>query len=118
MQFYDVFADLCIENDVSINKACDGIGIAHGTPSQWKQRGSIPNELTVRRVAKYFGVTPQYITAKLNGEEPVAESSTEDYLELLRTRPEMRMLFNSAKNASKEQIEAVARMIEGFANAN
>ncbi len=37
-----------------------------------------------------------------------------EYLEELRTRPEMRMLFETSKGMSKEQIAAVVAMLEGF----
>ena len=36
------------------------------------------------------------------------------YLEELRTRPEMRMLFETSKNMTTEQIQAVVQMLEGF----
>lgn len=36
------------------------------------------------------------------------------YMEELRTRPEMRMLFKVSKNATKEEIEKVVQMIEAF----
>lgn len=37
-----------------------------------------------------------------------------DYLENLRTRPELRMLFQTSKDMTPEQIRAVVQMIEGF----
>ena len=37
-----------------------------------------------------------------------------EYLDELRTRPEMRMLFSTTKNATKAQIEAIVQFIEGM----
>lgn len=37
-----------------------------------------------------------------------------ELINALHSRPEMKTLFRSAKNASKEQIEAVAQMLESF----
>ena len=36
------------------------------------------------------------------------------YLDILKNRPEMRMLFDVSKNATKEQIEAIVHFIEGM----
>ena len=40
------------------------------------------------------------------------ESELEEYLEELRTRPEMKMLFNLTKNATKEDVEKAVKIIE------
>jgi len=37
-----------------------------------------------------------------------------DYLEELRNRPELRLLFETSKDMTPEQIKAVVHMIEGF----
>ena len=37
-----------------------------------------------------------------------------EYLEELRTRPEMKMLFKTSKHMTKEQLEGVVAMLEGF----
>ena len=42
----------------------------------------------------------------VNGDEELTE-----YLEMLKTRPEMRMLFQISKDATKEDVEAAVRVI-------
>lgn len=39
-----------------------------------------------------------------------------EYLEILKTRPEMRMLFQLSKDATKEDVEAAVRIIEALRN--
>lgn len=39
-----------------------------------------------------------------------------EYLEELRTRPEMKMLFDSSRHMSIDQVKAIVAMIEGFRN--
>lgn len=39
-----------------------------------------------------------------------------EYLEALKTRPEMRMLFQLSKDATKEDVEAAVRIIEALRN--
>ena len=49
----------------------------------------------------------------LGHEEPEQEDISE-FLEELRTRPELRILFQTSKDMTPEQINAVVQMIEGF----
>lgn len=43
-----------------------------------------------------------------------ADDDFAEYLEELRTRPEMRMLFDSSRGMSPEQVKAIVQMIENF----
>lgn len=47
-------------------------------------------------------------------EQAEAEYELNAYLEELRTRPEMCMLFKTFKGATKEEVEQVVKMIEQF----
>lgn len=47
----------------------------------------------------------------VNGDEELTE-----YLEVLKTRPEMRMLFQLSKDATKEDVETAVRIIEALRN--
>ena len=44
----------------------------------------------------------------------VEDESLKEYLEELRTRPEMRMLFDVGKHMTVEQIKGIVAMLEGF----
>ena len=43
-----------------------------------------------------------------------APSELDEYLEQLRTRPEMRMFFSLAKDATKSEVEDAARIVEAY----
>ena len=49
-------------------------------------------------------------------EKPIAnpDDELEEYLEMLRTRPESRMLLSTVKGATKEEVEANVRVIEAL----
>ena len=71
----------------------------------------------LERIADVFGVS---VSALLGREEPLVNGDAEltAYLEALRDRPEMRMLFSVTKNATKEDVEAAVRIIEALRNRN
>jgi transcriptional regulator with XRE-family HTH domain len=43
-----------------------------------------------------------------------AEAELQEYLELLRTRPEMKVLLDTVKDATKEEVEANVQFIEAL----
>ena len=55
-------------------------------------------------IADFFNTTTDYLLGRENLASE-KKSELDDYLEELRTRPEMKMLFNVTKNASKEDLE-------------
>lgn len=78
---------------------------------------------TAQKIADYFSVTvdrvlngPETKKAPTDGERNHAIDQIDDelkeYLDQLRNRSEMRMLFSTTKNATKAQIEAIVKMIE------
>jgi CHASE3 domain sensor protein len=74
------------------------------------------NAVTAEKLARYFGVSVGYL---LGTQEDPAELVNDDpelteYLQQLSERSEMRMLFHVTKHATKEQIEAIVRMVESL----
>lgn len=123
--FYDRWEELRQKKGVSRQKACEDCGYARTAWNKWKL-GAVPNGEGLQTIADYFGVTTDYL---LTGEEtkkaPTQEGERDhaidhvdeeliDYLDELRNRSEMRMLFSVAKNANKQKIEAIVKFIEGL----
>ncbi len=76
---------------------------------------------TIEKLAIALNVRPSYLMCMDDDPSPL-NSDTEDdeytsYLEELRTRPEMKMLFKTSKNMTTEQIKAVVQMLENLQNS-
>jgi hypothetical protein len=70
----------------------------------------------LQKISDYFGVSIDYL---LTGKEKSPEAEAQEfyeYLEELKNRSEMRMLFKLAKNATKEEVEQTVRIIEAIRN--
>ena len=115
--FYDNYVRLCNSVNKSPSAVAIEIGIAKPTVSRWKS-GSKPNHATAVKVADYFGVPVSELTEdkKEKAAIDVVDDDLKEYLDELRTRPEMRMLFSTTKTATKAQIEAIVKFIEGMQN--
>lgn len=118
--FYDRFVYLCKRKGVTPSRAALDAGISKSLVTKWKTNNAKdPSPDVVRKLAKYFGVsvaellgeTSQSEKPLINGDEELTE-----YLEMLKTRPECRMLFQLTKDATKEDVEAAVRIIEALRN--
>lgn len=113
--FYDNYVRLCNSVHKSPSAVAIEIGIAKPTVYRWKS-GSIPNHATAVKVADYFGVPVSELTGEQKEQAAidVVDDDLKEYLDELRSRPEMRMLFSTTKTATKAQIEAIVKFIEGM----
>ncbi|MFI3326400.1 MAG: helix-turn-helix transcriptional regulator [Clostridia bacterium] len=110
--FYERVSTLCEKHGISAYKMCKDIGISPSIISDLKaDRRRGVNAQTGEKIAKYFSVTISYL---LGNEELQQEDELDLYLEQLKNRPEMRMLFSLAKNASKEDVERTVKIIEAL----
>lgn len=114
--FFDRYAELCKTKGETPNSVAKIIGASSGSVTAWKN-GTEPRYSTVAKIADFFEVSIDYLLGKetekplINGDEELTE-----YVQILKTRPECRMLFQLSKNATKEDVEAAVRIIEALRN--
>jgi len=83
----------------------------------WKRDRGIPDDNMLTQIADLLGTTIEYLTDKSDQKnKPLVNNDEEltEYLEELKTRPEMKMLFNLAKGATKEDVEKAVKIVEAF----
>lgn len=89
----------------------DYIGVSKGTFTDWKSGKTVSYNKYLPKIAEFFDVSVDYLVGN-----PQKDSDDElmEYLEELRMRPEMKMLFSLTKNATKKDVEAAVRIIEAM----
>lgn len=65
--FYDRFKRLCLEKGVSEMKAATDIGLSTSTTWKWRT-GATPRFETLKKLAAYFDVSPEYFLENGNDE--------------------------------------------------
>lgn len=55
--FFDIYEQLCKENNVSLSKAAVDMGISKSAVSMWKKKGLTPRKEQLLKIANYFGVS-------------------------------------------------------------
>lgn len=68
----------------------------------------------VIKICKGLGITIEQMEflTQSTGEDYYLNKDTAEYAEMLRTRPEMRMLFSASRGISKEDMEKAVEYIE------
>ena len=106
--FWENYLSLCAGRGKSANAVAKELSIASGTVTEWK-KGRVPQNATLKKIADYFGITVENLIGNASDDDEMNE-----YLEQLRTRPELKMLFSLAKGATKQDIEQAVAIIEAL----
>ena len=95
------------------------LGISKSAVSMYERGNREPELELLEKMADVFGVS---INTLLGRKEPESlvnnDAELTSYLEELRDRPEMRMLFSVTRGATKEDVEAAVRIIEALRGRN
>ncbi|QEY34655.1 helix-turn-helix transcriptional regulator [Caproiciproducens galactitolivorans] len=116
MDTFDRISELLRKNKMTQADLARKTGISTGLISQWKNRSQNPSAEKLQKVAECFNVSVDYLLGNEQKEKPLVNNDEEltAYLEELKTRPEMKMLFNLAKGATKEDVEKAVKIVEAF----
>ena len=99
------------------------------TVYDWKRGKSKSYMSNLTKIADYFDVSTDYLLGKTdipkvqnivvtdkNGNQMALDDETLEYIDSLRTRPEMRVLFSVTNKATKEDIIKAVKIIEALKN--
>lgn len=114
---YENIMELCSERGIRGARLCSDIGISKGLLTDLKMgRRTGVSAVTAQKIASYFGVSVGYLLGEEVEKTPLVNEDEEltEYLQVLKTRPECRMLFQLSKDATKEDVEAAVRIIEAL----
>jgi len=111
--------ELRIQRGMNMREAAKVFQIPYTTYVDYDKGNYEPSMDQLIEFAKYFDVSVDYLIGKTD--DPRTEEkqqSDEDelaaYLEMLRTRPEMKVLLDTVKGATKEEVEANVKFIEAL----
>lgn len=105
------------ERGINAKQLSQGTGISTGNISDWKSGKAAPSAKSLAKLSEFFGVTTDYLLGNTDQtKKPLVNDDEEltEYLEQLKTRPEMRMMFQLAKGATKEDVEKAVKIVEAF----
>lgn len=97
------------QNDI----VCD-LGMTSSTVSDWATGKKYPRVDKMQQLADYFGILKSDLTEEHIETQLTDDIELQQYLEELKNRNEMRILFSVAKNATKEDVMQAVKIIEAL----
>lgn len=101
-------------NGKNQNDIVRDLNITASTVSDWANGKKYPRVDKMQKLADYFGVLKSDLTEEHIESQLTDDIELQEYLEELKNRSEMRMLFSLAKNATKEDVLQAVKIIEAL----
>ena len=111
---YSIFEELLQKYGVSTYKVSKDTGIAQSVFSSWKNGISTPKQDKMQIIADYFNVSIDYLMTgkeKEGGETYYFNEETKKIAQKVFENKSLRMLMDSAQDATPEDIETVHSML-------
>ena len=95
------------------------LGVKYSTYITYEKGIYEPNLLLLQQMAQYYNVSIEYLVGRTDDPRTIADKQRDEdglnkYLEMLRTRPEMRILLDTVAGATKEEVEANVHFLEAM----
>lgn len=124
METKDFIKQRRLQLGLSQQEVARSVGVSEATVSRWES-GDIANMGAgrIKLLAQVLQASPMHIlgeAAEATGGAGEAEAADPrdpelvEYLQQLRSRPEMRMLFSTTKNATRAEIERAVKIIQAL----
>lgn len=110
--FSNVLKSLRLNAGLNQEELGKKLGLAKSTISMYENGIREPNLETLEAIADYFNVDMNTLTDSKSSAD--LNTELQGYLEELKNRSEMRMLFSLAKGATKEDVEQAVKIIEAL----
>lgn len=101
----------------NITELCRSAGVSRASMTELKMgRSKDLSKQNALKLSRALNVSLEEIYGVEQKEKPLVNDDEEltEYLEVLKNRPDMRMLFKLSKNATKEDVEQAVKIIEAL----
>lgn len=127
MAFDNIF-EIMKERGLTAYRVSKDTGISQASIADWRKGRSKPKIDKLKILAEYFGVSLASLTGESSEIDDTrqiqaqngyyVDKETAEYAEMLRTRPNARLLFSAAKDISKEDMQKAVEYIEFLKSKN
>jgi len=112
MEFKERVKALRKKRKLSQAQLADKIGVSAGTVGFWETGARMPSVKTQEALASFFNVSLDYLLCREDDSPYYLDPEIAEYAEFLRTNPEYRILFDTTRKVSKDDIDFVRQFLE------
>lgn len=99
------------ENNINQVELSKILGVSESTVGKWILCKAIPRMGVIQKLSDYFHVGKSYFLEEDENTGYYTDPTVNEYAEQLRTNPNMRLLFDAAKDMKKEDIDYVVDLV-------
>lgn len=107
--FYDRFAALCEERNISLNKAATEIGLSNSTVTKWKKTGATPQGATLNKIANYFNISINYL---LEFDNKLRNEIIENEKQIAEIKKQLNFCFDKERKELEDSLKILEEVHE------
>ena len=118
---YSVYAELRDKKGLSDYAVAKETGVGRSTLSDWKTGKHEPNTDNLIKIASFLGVSVEYIKKgekQAEEEKYYLDEETAKLAQELFDNPDMRILFDAARDSKPEDLQRAADLLKRFKETN
>ena len=104
------------QRNLSQQQLADKLGISNSTISMYERGEREPDFEMLELIGDYFNVDTNYLLGKEIGSTYYLDPEVAELAKVLYERPEMRILFDASKNATTEDVQMAADLLDRLSN--
>lgn len=120
MALYDKIKELCDQNNVAVTAVEKELGWGRGSIGKLRKNGIMASD-RLQAIAEYFGVSTDYLLDVQNDVQPQGyylNEETAQYAQEIFDNPNLRALFDAARDISKKDQKMLVDMAIRFKETN
>lgn len=115
---YEIFESLLRKENVTATDVSKATGIPRSAFTDWKKGRSTPKVDKLQKIADYFGVSMEYLSAGKLSEDYYLNDETAQIAQEIFDDPNLRALFCAARGVKPEQMKLAEQMLRQFKETN
>lgn len=103
-------------NNKTRNDMCEALGVKYTTFSDWVNGNVYPRIDKIELMANYFGIEKSDLIEDKSSSEPsyYTNKETQQLAQEIFDNPDLKILFDTAKDCSPEDMKKVISMVKAF----
>lgn len=112
MEFGERLKDLRAGRHISQVKLAEDIGVSKSLIGMYENGKRQPSKQILETLGDYFNVSIDYLTGREDASVYYLDPETAEMAQYMKDRPEMKILFKAAKDATPDDLMKAARIVD------